>query len=55
MHMKLSSKRTDKNGQVSFTAWKPGDAGAFHSRYQGKYGELMFQVGENRKVTIELP
>lgn len=55
MHMKASGKQSDKNGEASFTAWKPGESGSFHYRYQQRYGELKFKVPEGRRVTVKLP
>ena len=55
MHMDSCGKTSDDQGQVTFTAWKPGDSGSFHYRYNDKYGELKFTVGPNRMVTIAVP
>lgn len=55
MHMKSSGKKSDENGEASFTAWKPGESGSIHYGYRGRYGELKFKVGADRRVTITLP
>ena len=55
MHMKASGKRSDANGEVSFTAWKPGESGSFHYAYQRKYGTLKFKIGKDRRVTVTVP
>ena len=52
MHMKDTAKVTDAKGEVSLTAWKPGEAGAVFYRHKDKVGELRFEVGESRRVTI---
>ena len=55
LHMEHSSRRSNDDGEVSFTAWKPGETGAVHYRYQQQYGELKFSVGKDRTASITLP
>ncbi len=55
MHMKNSSKRSDAKGEVSFCAWKAGEAGSVHYEYQQKYGELRFKVDQNRRAVLTMP
>jgi serine/threonine protein kinase/uncharacterized GH25 family protein len=55
MHMKDTAKKTDARGEVSFTAWRPGESGTVFYRWQEKVGELQFKVGDSRRVTIMLP
>jgi len=54
MHMEASGKQSGEKGEVTFTAWKPGESGSFHYRFKEKYGQLEFKVGEDRRVTIAL-
>jgi serine/threonine protein kinase len=55
MHMSTAGKRSDEHGEVSFTAWKPGESGSVYYRFQQKIGEFKFKVGGDRRVTITLP
>lgn len=55
MHMKDTAKKTDARGEVSFSAWRPGESGTIFYRRQDKAGELRFQVGDNRRAAITLP
>lgn len=55
LHMEHSSRHSDEKGEVSFTAWKPGETGEVHYRYQQQYGELKFTVGQDRTARITLP
>jgi uncharacterized GH25 family protein len=55
MHMKGTAKQTDARGEVSFTTWRPGESGTVFYRRQDKVGELRFEVGDSRRVTITLP
>ena len=55
MHLKDFSKRSDRKGEVTFTAWKPGESGSIHYRNQQRSGELEFTVAKDRRVTITLP
>jgi len=55
MHMKNAGKPSDEQGQLTFTAWKPGEAGSIYYRYQEKYGESKFKIGADRRVTVTIP
>jgi serine/threonine protein kinase len=55
LHMEHSSRRSDEKGEVSFTAWQPGETGEVHYRYQQQYGELKFTVGKDRTASLTLP
>jgi hypothetical protein len=55
MHMKTAGKRSDERGQLTFTAWKPGEVGSIYYRHLGKYGESKFNVGTDPHVTVTIP
>jgi hypothetical protein len=55
MHFKSYSKRSDKNGEAAFTAWKPGESGSVNCRWRDQFDELRFQVGDDRRVILTLP
>jgi hypothetical protein len=55
MHMKASSKRSDKKGEAAFTAWKPGESGEIYYHWGEEYGELNFTVGADRRVELTVP
>lgn len=50
-----ASKLSDKKGEVSFSAWKPGESGSIHYRRQQEYGEIKFTVGNDRRAEVVLP
>jgi hypothetical protein len=53
--MKSSSKTSDARGELSFTAWKPGESGLAYFRRGQQRGELKFNVDDTRRVTLEVP
>lgn len=55
MHMKDTAKKTDVRGEVSFTAWRPGESAKVYYRRQDQVGELQFQVSDSRRATISIP
>lgn len=55
MHMQATSKKSNKNGEVTFTAWKSGESGSIHYRHGERYGEIQFTVAEDRRAEITLP
>jgi protocatechuate 3,4-dioxygenase beta subunit len=50
-----ASKVSDKKGEMSFTAWKPGESGSIHYRRQQEYGEIKFTVGKDGRAEITVP
>jgi serine/threonine protein kinase len=50
-----ASKLSDKKGEVSFSAWKPGESGSIHYRRQQEYGEIKFTVGMDGRAEITIP
>ena len=55
MHAKNTAKKTDANGEVSFSAWKVGESGSVFYLRNEKLDEVQFEVDKNRRVTITLP
>jgi hypothetical protein len=55
MHHESASQQSDRKGQVSFTAWKPGESGTVFYRRGDQTGELNFTVPDDRAVELRLP
>lgn len=55
MHLESTSKTTNAKGEVTFTAWQPGESGLLHYKHADQAGELKFEVGDDRIVTLKLP
>ena len=47
--------KTDNEGKVTMTAWKPGEEGRLMWEYNGSQNQIDFEVPANRKVAIQLP